>query len=270
MTEFVVAALYRFTRFENPAELREQLWDLCAASDVRGTLLVAEEGINGTIAGTRAGIDRVLQGLQKLPGCDGLEWKESVAAEMPFLRLRVRVKKEIVTLGVPGVDPTEVVGTYVRPADWNALISAPDVVTIDTRNDYEVAIGSFEGAVNPETASFGEFPEWWAQNKERFKGKRVAMFCTGGIRCEKASSYLLGDGVEDVFHLQGGILKYLEEMPEADSRWDGSCFVFDQRVAIDRCNLQRHEANGTWEVIRNRAKRMHQEKMFRAEITARN
>ena len=233
MSGYVVAALYRFQKFDNPAGLRTRVWDMCAAADVRGTLLLASEGINGTIAGTRSGIDAVLAGLRTLPGCDALEWKESHAEEMPFLRLRVRLKKEIVTIGLPEVDPTETVGTYVAPKDWNALVDDPDVVMIDTRNDYEVAIGSFRGAEDPETASFRDFPNWWQDNKDRFDGKRVAMFCTGGIRCEKASSYLLGEGVEEVFHLKGGILKYLEEVPEAQSRWDGACFVFDQRVAVE-------------------------------------
>ncbi|MFV2051320.1 rhodanese-related sulfurtransferase [Aliiroseovarius sp. YM-037] len=230
---FTVAALYHFTRFDNPAALRAPLQAVCDAGGVKGSLLLASEGINGTIAGTRAGIDAALAHIRALPGCAALEHKESPAAEMPFNRMKVRLKREIVTMGQPDVDPTAAVGHYVEAKDWNYLISQDDVVVIDTRNDYEVAIGTFEGAVDPETKSFGEFPEWWEKNKDRFHNKRVAMFCTGGIRCEKSTNYLIGQGVEDVFHLKGGILKYLEEVPEADSKWDGSCFVFDQRVSVE-------------------------------------
>ena len=167
-----------------------------------------------------------------MPGCALLDWKESEAVEQPFLRLKVRLKKEIVTLGQPGVDPTSQVGTYVRPEDWNDLIDRDDVVLIDTRNDYEVGIGQFKGAIDPGTTSFREFPDWWRDNKAAYAGKKVAMYCTGGIRCEKASSYLLGEGVEEVFHLKGGILKYLEETPPEESAWDGECFVFDARVSV--------------------------------------
>ncbi|SDD98916.1 UPF0176 protein [Paracoccus isoporae] len=227
-----VAALYHFTRFPEPEALKAPLAKTACANGVRGTLLLAPEGINGTIAGTRQGIDAVLDHIRTLPGCADLDWKESAAAEMPFGRMKVRLKREIVTMGQPAVDPTAAVGRYVAPAEWNALIEAEDVAVIDTRNDYEVGIGTFEGAVNPETKSFREFPEWWAQNADRFKGKRVAMFCTGGIRCEKSTNYLISQGVEEVFHLQGGILKYLEEVPEEDSRWQGECFVFDQRVSL--------------------------------------
>jgi UPF0176 protein len=229
---FTVAALYHFTRFETPDALRAPLRDLCEASEVRGSLLIASEGINGTIAGPRKGIDAVLAHIRALPGCADLEWKESTATEAPFARMKVRLKKEIVTMGVPGVDPKAKVGHYVRPADWNALISAPDVAVIDTRNDYEVAIGTFEGAVDPDTTSFREFPEWWARNKERFHNKRIAMFCTGGIRCEKSTNYLIEQGVEEVYHLKGGILQYLEDVPEEDSLWRGECFVFDERVSV--------------------------------------
>ncbi|QHQ35743.1 rhodanese-related sulfurtransferase [Algicella marina] len=229
---FTVAALYHFTRFEDPDALRAPLQALAERGGVRGTLLLAEEGINGTIAGPRQGIDAMLAHVQSLPGCETLEWKESTASVMPFLRMKVRVKSEIVTMGQPGVNPVEAVGKYVDPRDWNGLIERNDVVLIDTRNDYEVGIGTFANAVDPETASFREFPDWWAKNAERFEGKKVAMFCTGGIRCEKATNYLLGQGVEDVFHLKGGILKYLEEVPEAESRWHGECFVFDARVSV--------------------------------------
>jgi len=229
---FVVAALYKFTPFDDPDSLRAPLARLGCAKRIKGTLLLAAEGINGTIAGSRDGIDAMLAHIQSLPGCEDIEWKESSAEDMPFQRLKVRLKREIVTMGQPGVDPRHSVGTYVAPQDWNALIDRDDVVTIDTRNDYEVAIGTFTGAVDPETRSFGEFPEWWKTNADRFKGKKVAMFCTGGIRCEKATNYLMSQGVEDVFHLKGGILKYLEDVPEDESLWRGECFVFDGRVSV--------------------------------------
>jgi UPF0176 protein len=233
MSEIVVAALYHFARLQGREELQTELQKLADSLGVKGSLLLAEEGINGTIAGPRFGIDQVLLRLRTVPGFETLEHKESPATEMPFLKMKVRLKAEIVTMGQPHVDPTRAVGAYVAPEDWNALISRDDVVTIDTRNDYEVAIGSFDGAVDPETKSFRDFPDWWAQNKSRFKDKKVAMFCTGGIRCEKASNYLLGEGVEDVFHLKGGILKYLETIPKEESLWQGSCFVFDQRVSLE-------------------------------------
>ncbi|MWB76529.1 rhodanese-related sulfurtransferase [Pseudooceanicola sp. 216_PA32_1] len=229
---FTVAALYHFTRFPDPAGLRQPLLDLCLAQGVTGTLLLAQEGINGTIAGPRAGIDAILAHIRALPGCDGLEHKESTASTRPFARMKVRLKREIVTMGQPDVDPRARVGHYVDPSDWNALIRSPDVAVIDTRNDYEVAIGTFEGAVDPQTASFRDFPAWWEANRERFHNKRIAMFCTGGIRCEKSTNWLLGQGVEEVYHLKGGILKYLEDVPEAESAWRGECFVFDGRVSV--------------------------------------
>lgn len=229
---FTVAALYHFTRFDDPAALRGPLLACAEAGGVRGSLLLAREGINGTVAGPRAGIDALLAHIRALPGCAGFEWKESGAAEMPFGRMKVRLKREIVTMGEPDVDPRAAVGHYVEPAEWNALISAPDVVVIDTRNDYEVAIGSFDGAIDPQTKSFRDFPKWWKENAARFHNKRVAMFCTGGIRCEKSTNYLLAQGVEEVFHLRGGILKYLEQVPESDSLWHGDCFVFDGRVSL--------------------------------------
>jgi len=229
---YIVAALYHFTRFADPAALQPPLLDLCKSRGVMGTLLLAKEGINGTIAGDREGIDAVLAHIRGLPGCADLDWKESTATVAPFHRMKVRLKKEIVTMGQPDVDPVARVGNYVDPADWNDLISAPDVAVIDTRNDYEVAIGTFEGAVDPETKSFGEFPAWWEKNKQRFHNKKIAMFCTGGIRCEKSTNYLMGQGVEDVYHLKGGILKYLEVVPQEDSKWDGECFVFDARVSV--------------------------------------
>ena len=229
---FTIAALYHFTRFDDPAALREPLLSLCRDAGIRGTLLLAPEGINGTVAGTRDSIDAILAHIRELPGCTNLDWKESSASEMPFQRMKVRLKKEIVTMHRPDIDPRARVGHYVEPADWNALIADPDVVVIDTRNDYEVAIGQFNGAVDPETRSFGEFPAWWRQNHDRFQGKRIAMYCTGGIRCEKSTNYLLGEGIEQVYHLKGGILKYLEEVPESDSLWSGDCFVFDGRVSV--------------------------------------
>ncbi|SEP63971.1 UPF0176 protein [Loktanella sp. DSM 29012] len=229
---FTVAALYHFTRFADPAALRGPLLDTCQAHGISGTLLLAGEGINGTIAGTRAGIDAVLAHIRTLPGCADLARKESHATEQPFNRMKVRLKCEIVTMGQPDVNPAEGTGTYVTPADWNALIQSDDVAVIDTRNDYEVAIGTFDGAIDPQTRSFGEFPAWWEANKHRFHNKRIAMFCTGGIRCEKSTNYLRQQGVEDVYHLQGGILKYLEEVPQDQSTWNGSCFVFDGRVSV--------------------------------------
>lgn len=229
---YTIAALYHFSRFDDPAGLRPALLDLCTRADIRGTLLLAREGINGTIAGPRAGIDAVLAHIRALPGCADLEWKEATADHPPFARMKVRLKKEIVTMGQPDVDPQARVGHYVEPQDWNDLIRAPDVAVIDTRNDYEVAIGTFEGAVDPKTDTFRDFPAWWNDNKDRFHNKRIAMFCTGGIRCEKSTNYLLGQGVKEVFHLKGGILRYLEEMPEDDSTWQGECFVFDNRVSV--------------------------------------
>ncbi len=229
-----VAALYQFMRFNDPHGMRAPLLAKCEALGVRGTLLLAREGINGTIAGSRDAIDAVLTHIRALPGCDGLEVKFSSAATMPFNRTKVRVKREIVTMGEPDVDPTASVGRYVAPEDWNALIADPDTLVIDTRNAYEVAVGTFAGAVDPATASFRDFPAWFRANRDALLAnkRKVAMFCTGGIRCEKSTSFLRGEGIEEVYHLQGGILKYLEEVPEADSLWRGECFVFDERVAV--------------------------------------
>ena len=229
---YTIAALYHFTRFEDPATLRDPLLALCKSKNVKGTLLLAVEGINGTISGPRAGIDAVIAHLRTLPGCADLEWKKATSDTAPFGKMKVRLKREIVTMGQPNIDPRARVGHYVDPQDWNALIECPDVAVIDTRNDYEVAIGTFDGAIDPATKSFGEFPAWWENNKDRFHNKRIAMFCTGGIRCEKSTNYLLGQGVESVFHLKGGILKYLEEVPQDNSRWNGECFVFDNRVSV--------------------------------------
>jgi UPF0176 protein len=238
MSECVVAALYKFVTLEDFHEIREPLLDVCLAADVRGTLLLAEEGINGTIAGSRAGIDMVLAYLKSDPRLADLEHKESYDAHFPFYRMKVKLKKEIVTMGVPGVNPNQGVGTYVRPEDWNQLIQDPDVVLVDTRNDYEVGIGTFQGALDPHTTNFREFPAYVRNNLDPKKQRKVAMFCTGGIRCEKASAFMLKEGFEEVYHLQGGILKYLEQVPEEESTWEGECFVFDNRVAVNH-NLEK-------------------------------
>ncbi|TNE69599.1 MAG: rhodanese-related sulfurtransferase [Rhodobacteraceae bacterium] len=230
---FTVCALYHFTRFPDPAALRGPLLELCHAEGITGTLLLAREGINGTVAGpTPASIERLVAHIRSLPGCADFEYKLSTAEEQPFNRMKVRLKKEIVTMGQPDVDPKARVGHYCTPEEWNELISAPDVAVIDTRNDYEVQIGTFKDAIDPQTKTFREFPHWWEENKERFHNKRIAMFCTGGIRCEKSTNFLLGQGIEEVYHLKGGILKYLEEMPQEESLWEGECFVFDGRVSI--------------------------------------
>lgn len=228
----VVAALYKFVRLPDFRELRPRLLGFCQEHGIKGTLLLAEEGINGTIAGSRAGIDAVLVRLRSDPRLAELEYKESIASEPPFLRMKVKLRREIVTMGVPDIDPRFTVGHYVKPEHWNALISDPDVLLIDTRNHYETAIGTFRNAVIPRTHSFREFPEYVARNLDPAKHKKIAMFCTGGIRCEKASSYLLSRGFAGVYHLQGGILKYLETVPETESLWQGECFVFDQRVTV--------------------------------------
>ena len=233
MPETVVAALYKFATLEDYQDLREPLLDVCQAAGTRGTLLIAEEGINGTIAGTREGIDAVLAFLKSDTRLADLEHKESFDDHNPFYRMKVKLKKEIVTMGVPGIDPNRVVGTYVEPKNWNALIEDPEVLLIDTRNDYEYGIGSFRGAVDPHTTTFREFPAWVREHLDPARHKKVAMFCTGGIRCEKASAFMLQEGFEEVYHLQGGVLKYLEEVPEQDSAWEGECFVFDNRVAVD-------------------------------------
>lgn len=231
-----IVALYNFTAFGNPAAIQKPLCDICTAHDVRGTLLLAKEGINGTIAGSDAGIEAVLDHIRTLPGCSQIEFKESRAPTMPFLRMKVRVKQEIVTMGQPDLDPVGDVGTYVAPQDWNALISDPDTIVIDTRNDYEVGIGTFKGAIDPKTKSFREFPAWFRDQRAKLErdGKlpRVAMFCTGGIRCEKSTAFLRSEGVDEVYHLKGGILKYLEEVPQDQSLWKGECFVFDERVSV--------------------------------------
>lgn len=228
---YQVAALYRFARFADPLALRAPIDALCRAEAIKGTLLLATEGLNGTLAGPADGIARLIAHLRTLPGCADLDVKYAIAAAMPFHRLKIRIKREIVTMGAP-VDPLAIVGTYVDPAQWNAVIADPDTVVIDTRNDYEVRIGSFEHAIDPGTRAFSDFPGWANENRAMLSGKKVAMFCTGGIRCEKATAFLKGEGVAEVYHLKGGILKYLEEVSAADSLWHGECFVFDERVAV--------------------------------------
>ena len=231
---FQVAALYRFTPFTDHAALKEPLLAVCEEAGVKGTILLAAEGINGTIAGSAEGIATVVDYIRALPDCAETDVKYSTASEAPFHRMKVRLKREIVTMGEPGIDPRASVGRYVEPQDWNALIADPDTIVIDTRNDYEVAVGSFEGATDPHTSSFREFPTWFREHREDLLSgkKRVAMFCTGGIRCEKSTSFLRSEGVEDVYHLKGGILRYLETVPEAESKWRGDCFVFDERVTV--------------------------------------
>lgn len=233
MSKIVVCALYRFVRLENYEALREPLLALMEQFDVRGTLLLANEGVNGTIAGSRQGIDAVVAWLRSDDRLAPLDTKESLHDELPFKRSKVKLKKEIVTLGVQGIDPNRVVGTYVEPKDWNALISDPDVVLIDTRNQYEVDVGTFKGAISPVTETFRQFPDYVKEHLDPQKNKKVAMFCTGGIRCEKSTAFLKEQGFDEVYHLKGGILKYLEEVPENETLWQGECFVFDDRVTVD-------------------------------------
>ena len=229
---FTVCALYQFVRLDDFEKFRTPLRELMVELEVKGTILLALEGLNGTISGSKASIDGVIQFLQDDGRFDNLEIKFSHSEINPFKRLKVKLKKEIVTLGVEHIDPLSSVGTYIAPQDWNALISDPDVILIDTRNNYEYEIGSFKGAINPNTETFREFPTYTKDNLEQYRGKKVAMFCTGGIRCEKSTAYLKSQGFDTVYHLQGGILKYLEEMDEEQSLWEGECFVFDDRVAV--------------------------------------
>jgi UPF0176 protein len=228
----VVAALYKFVALEDFTNLREPMLAAMKVNTVKGTILLAKEGINGTISGSRSGIDAFMATLKSDPRFADIDHKESLCAENPFYRSKVKLKNEIVTIGVNGVDPNETVGTYVEAKDWNALIADPDVLLIDTRNEYEVALGTFEGATNPNTTTFGEFPAYVEKNLHNAKPKKIAMFCTGGIRCEKASSYMKGQGFDEVYHLRGGILKYLEVVPAEQSKWQGECFVFDHRIAV--------------------------------------
>ena len=232
-TSTQVAALYRFVRLDDYESLRDPLLEFCEARGIRGTLLLADEGINGTIAGTQQAISEVLAFLRRDDRLADLECKFSYNLDRPFLRMKVKLKKEIVTMGRPGIDPNQCVGRYASPERWNALVDDPDCLVIDTRNDYEVEIGTFQGAIDPNTTSFREFPKWVEENLDPTKHKKVAMFCTGGIRCEKSTSLLVSLGFEDVWHLQGGILNYLENTPVEQTRWDGECFVFDSRVSVD-------------------------------------
>ena len=232
MENIVVSALYKFVTLEQPDQLRQPLLDFLNEQDIRGTLTLANEGINGTVSGSRAAIDALYAWFGDHPPLDKVSYKESFFNEQPFYRTKVKLKREIVTMGVEGIDPRRAVGTYVKPQDWNDLISDPDVVLIDTRNDYEVDIGTFKGAVNPVTDTFREFPEYVKTHLDPSKHKKVAMFCTGGIRCEKSTAFLKEQGFDEVFHLEGGILKYLEEVPAENSMWDGECFVFDNRVSV--------------------------------------
>ncbi|MGB2286636.1 MAG: rhodanese-related sulfurtransferase [Porticoccaceae bacterium] len=231
--QYVTCALYKFVALPNYGSIRHPLLEIMTDNQVFGTLLLAAEGINGTISGTRIGIDSVLNWLAQQPGLENIDTKESYSDNIPFYRTKVKLKKEIVTMGVEGIDPNQVVGTYVKPADWNALISDPDVLVVDTRNDYEVEIGTFKDAINPKTKSFREFPAWATENIGADKNKKIAMFCTGGIRCEKSTAYMKEQGFDEVYHLEGGILKYLEEIPKDQTLWQGECFVFDNRVAVD-------------------------------------
>lgn len=229
---YICATLYKFVEFNDFKRFREPLYQCMVQNEVKGTLLLAREGINGTICGTREGIDAVLAFIRNQPVFANIEHKESPSEKQAFYRTKVKLKKEIVTMGIDWVDPKNIVGTYVEPKDWNNLIRDPEVVLIDTRNDYEYAVGTFEGAINPNTESFREFPEYIKTHLDPAKHKKVAMFCTGGIRCEKSTAYLKSLGFEEVYHLKGGILKYLEEVPEEETTWRGECFVFDQRVTV--------------------------------------
>ncbi|RCJ42528.1 hypothetical protein A6770_34495 [Nostoc minutum NIES-26] len=228
----VVAAFYKFVRLPDFAEKQNSLLSYCLVQGIKGTILLAAEGINGTIAGSRQAIDSVITFLRSDPRLADLEYKESYTDIPPFERMKVRLKQEIVTLGLPEINPNDLVGTYVSPQEWNDLISDPEVTVIDARNDYEVNIGTFKGAQNPQTESFREFPEYIRDNLDPNRHKKVALFCTGGIRCEKASSFMLAQGFAEVYHLKGGILKYLEEVPDEESLWQGECFIFDERVAV--------------------------------------
>jgi UPF0176 protein len=242
-----VAAFYQFASLPDFRELREPLRAICTGLDLKGSVLLAREGINGTLAGSADGIDGLIRELRDgaLFGgrLDHLELKFSQSAKMPFQRLKIRLKKEIVTLGDAAADPTRQVGIYVEPSDWNALIAAPDTLVIDTRNAFEVAMGTFPGALDPGLENFGQFKQFAARHLDPARHRKVAMFCTGGIRCEKASAYLLARGFAEVYHLKGGILKYLEGVPEAESRWRGECFVFDDRVALGHGLRERHMEN---------------------------
>ena len=240
---FTICALYKFSRLDDFDKMQRPLRDFMDSLNVRGTLLLAREGINGTISGSDSAINKILDYLNADKRLSNLEYKFSYSETVPFKRLKVKLKKEIVTLGIADVDPTYSVGTYVKARDWNELISDPEVVLIDTRNNYEFEIGSFKGAINPNTETFRQFPSYTKNNLEQYRNKKIAMFCTGGIRCEKSTAYLKSEGFENVYHLQGGILKYLEEVEEEESQWEGECFVFDNRVSV-----QNELVEGTYEL----------------------
>ena len=225
--------MYKFVTLDNYEAMRQPLLNTMEENGIKGTLLLAHEGINGTISGTREGIDALLAYLNSDSRINPISYKESLHEEQPFYRTKVKLKKEIVTMGVEGIDPRRTVGTYVKPKDWNALISDPEVTVIDTRNEYEIEIGTFKHAIDPKTETFREFPEYVARELDPAKHKKVAMFCTGGIRCEKSTAYLKEQGFEEVYHLEGGILQYLQDVPKEESLWEGDCFVFDNRVAVN-------------------------------------
>ncbi|MEY8767321.1 oxygen-dependent tRNA uridine(34) hydroxylase TrhO [Francisella philomiragia] len=233
MSQIVVCAMYKFVTLEDYEAMRQPLLDTMIKNNVKGTLLLANEGINGTVAGSREGVDALLAYLKSDSRLADIDYKESYHQEMPFYRSKVKLKKEIVTLGIEEIDPNKVCGKYVEPKDWNALISDPDTILVDTRNDYEIEIGTFKNAINPSTETFREFPEYVDKNLDPKKHKKVAMFCTGGIRCEKSTALMKAKGFDEVYHLKGGILKYLEEVPKEESMWEGECFVFDSRVAVN-------------------------------------
>ncbi|NRD74449.1 rhodanese-related sulfurtransferase [Shewanella sp. VB17] len=248
MSPVVVCALYKFVSLPHFESLQKPLLAEMENSGIKGTLLLANEGINGTVAGSQVAIDNLLVWLAEQPSLDKIVHKFSFDDEMPFYRTKVKLKKEIVTMGIEGIDPLKVVGTYVKPKDWNQLISDPEVLLVDTRNEYEVKIGTFKNAVDPKTDTFREFPAYVKAHLDPSKHKKVAMFCTGGIRCEKSTAYLKEQGFDDVYHLEGGVLKYLEEVKPEESLWQGECFVFDNRVAVnhnldkgqyDQCNACR-------------------------------
>ncbi len=240
MTQYIVCAMYKFVALENYEAMRQPLLEKMEEQGIKGTLLLASEGINGTVSGPREGIDNLLAYLNSDPRINPISYKESLHDEQPFYRTKVKLKKEIVTMGVEGIDPRHTVGTYVKPKDWNDLISDPDVLVIDTRNDYEIEIGTFKHAVDPKTKTLREFPDYVKDNMDPEKHKKVAMFCTGGIRCEKSTAYLKEQGFDEVYHLEGGILQYLEDVPAEESLWEGDCFVFDNRVAVNH-DLQKSQ-----------------------------
>jgi UPF0176 protein len=248
MSRFIVCALYKFVSLDNYRELQAPLRQLMLDHHVRGTLILADEGINGTVAASRQGIDALLNGLRQDSRLANIDFKESTTSTLPFKRTRVKIKKEIVTMGVPGIDPRHTAGTYLNPTEWNQLLSDPDVLLVDTRNDYEYQVGTFRNAVNPQTVSFRELPRYVREHLDPEKHRKIAMFCTGGIRCEKSTAYMKTQGFDEVYHLKGGILKYLEKTPQQDSLWEGECFVFDERVTVnhrlekgsyDQCNACR-------------------------------